>query len=167
MIWILRLVFNGFSDDSQTGQGATTLLTGEEICLLFSKVKTLAGYLVHANPLITQAFCEFYANPYNIQGELASLTPDEKCKRILHYLGQSILPKLTIKALETNLTAEEFYVIVKSKPSGKAPRPAGFTTLYYKTFCEIVIPPLTSYANAIKKEGLRFELHITVIPKPG
>lgn len=110
---------------------------------------------------------------YNVEGGLASLSHSEKRKRILAYLREVKLPKLSKSALndlEADFSMEEFQCALKSFSSGKAPGPDGFTLLYYKTFGDVLLPHLVAYANSVShKSALRPEslsTHITVIPKP-
>lgn len=134
--------------------------------------KISSDHLVHETSAIAKEFQTFYQHLYHVQN---MVTDRETRKTLIHdYLSQANLLKLpsdTLDALEGEFTASEFRIALKAMAKGKAPGPDGFTVSYYRTFADILLPRLTSYANANSAgETLRPEtlhVHITVIPKSG
>ena len=146
---------------NKPGKMLARSLTARKTLSFIPKIKLPSGDLVHTTPQISKAFNEFHAALYNVEGGLASLPLSEKRKRILTYLREANLPKLSRSALndlEANFSIEEFQCALKSSSSGKAPGPDGFTLLYYKTFGDILLPHLVAYANSVShKSALRPE----------
>lgn len=110
-----------------------------------SKVKSSWGEMAYSSPQIVKAFKEFYTDLYSVKGAL----DNRKC--ILSYLKQANLPRLCAKLSSSWSLTPEFQTALKCTTSGKAPGPDGYTALYYKTFSDILLPQLTSYANSISK----------------
>lgn len=78
------------------------------------------------------------------------------------------LPPEMLNLLELSLLEDEVSTAIKNLASGKAPGPDGYTAKYYKTFQNILITPLTNYANfAWRISGLKSPLQIhTSLPSP-
>lgn len=64
-----------------------------------------------ATPQITKAFRDFYAELYNVEGGLTTLSQSDKRKRLLSNLKAANPPKLSrsaLKEIEADFTTEEF-----------------------------------------------------------
>uniref|UniRef100_A0A8C5R0F1 Reverse transcriptase domain-containing protein n=1 Tax=Leptobrachium leishanense TaxID=445787 RepID=A0A8C5R0F1_9ANUR len=94
--------------------------------------------------------------------------------RILQFLHKADLPKLTTSQSErlgAPIKEEEVAAALKSFKSGKAPGPDGYTCLYYKTFLNIFLTPLTIMYNSLMEgKPLTADMQsstLALIPKPG
>uniref|UniRef100_A0A803TXE0 Reverse transcriptase domain-containing protein n=1 Tax=Anolis carolinensis TaxID=28377 RepID=A0A803TXE0_ANOCA len=122
------------------------------------------GKNYYSNEEIKRQFTKYYEKLY----------ADDKIpkERVTQYLGKQDIPKLTEKQreiLNRKITGEEISKTIKRLPPNKAPGPDGFTMLYYKTFQEILTPPLQQVMNKILVEGkvpaTWKEANITLLPK--
>lgn len=131
------------------------------------------GTLDLTDKLIAQHFHDYYYNLYNlptphkpadIQGHRTQVIQD--------YLQSSKLPKLTevnIETLEQPIDKSEILLAIKDLKNGKSPGPDGFSSIYYKTFIEILTDPLTklnSFSTTREVPQTFLSAHITVIHKP-
>lgn len=64
----------------------------------------------------------------------------------------------------------EIQLAIKDLKSGKSPGPDGFTSAYYKMFCDIISTPLTDALNSLSSpRSVRTDFlsaYVTVVPNP-
>ena len=97
----------------------------------------------------------------------------ENIKEMHNFLDKYHLPKLNqdqINKLNRTITAEEIETVIKSLPTKKSPGPDGFSSEFYKTFKEELIPILLKLFHTIETErtlsNTFYEDTITLLPKP-
>lgn len=122
---------------------------------------------------IAKHFQAYYSKLYNLPAqhgppEIAG----DRTQAIQDYLKQSGLPQLDmedITQLEEQISSIEIQQAIKALKLGKSPGPDGYTSIYYKTFINILTEPLqkafNSLTNARPILSDFLSAHITVFPK--
>jgi hypothetical protein len=109
-----------------------------------------------------------------IRGYFESLYSNkfENFKEMDRFLDTYDHPKVNqedINHLNRSTTQNEIEAGIKSLPKKKSPGPDGFSTEFYQTFKEELIPTLIKLFHEIEREGtlpnLFYEANITLIPK--
>ena len=90
------------------------------------------------------------------------------------FLEKYNLPKLTREETENlhkPITSNKIEAVIKKLPKNKTPRPDRFTSEFYQTYREDIIPILLKVFQKIEEEGILpdsfYEASITLILKPG
>ena len=95
----------------------------------------------------------------------------ENLKEMDNFLDKCHLPKLNqgqMSKLNRPITAKEIETIIKSLPTKNSPEPDDFSSEFYKTFKEELIPILLKLFHTIETEGTLpnsvYKATITLIP---
>jgi hypothetical protein len=94
----------------------------------------------------------------------------EEMDRFLDNYDDPKLNQENINDLNRSITQNEIDAEIKSLPKKKSPGPDRFTTEFYQTLTEELIPTLLKLVHEIEREGKLpnsfYEANITFIPKP-
>jgi hypothetical protein len=94
----------------------------------------------------------------------------EEMDRFLETCNHPKLNQEDINHLNRNIIQNEIEAAIKSLPKKKSSRPDGFTTEFYQTFKEELLPTLLKLFHKIEREGTLpnsfYEANIALIPKP-
>lgn len=99
------------------------------------------------------------------------VTSESRINSIDKYIADTPLPTIdpvVAQELENPFTAEELNQAIKDMAPGKSPGPDGYTTNFYKTLKQHLVPFLLPAFNSTTPFPTQtLEALITVIPKPG
>jgi hypothetical protein len=121
--------------------------------------------------------CHFKSPLYNVYiliNFIIKKTPKlENLEEMNKFLDSYDNPKLNqqdINHLNRSITRKEIEAAIKSLPKKKSPRCDGFSTEFYQTFKEELIPTPLKFFHKIERERALpysfYEASITLIPKP-
>ena len=90
-----------------------------------------------------------------------------------NFLDRCHIPKLSqnqVNYLNSPITPKEIEAVIKSLPTNKRPGPDSFSTEFYQTFKEELIPIFLKLFHKIATEGtlskLFYKTIVTMIPEP-
>lgn len=138
-------------------------------------IKREDGKLDVATEAIAEHFHNFYTKLYNqapqhrqphMEGDRIQIIQDYLLKS-----GLPTLPDPDSDLLEALITAIELRQAIKQLKLGKSPGPDGYSSIYYKTFINIIKDPLMAALNSLSTPRgiipVFLSAHIMVIPKVG
>jgi hypothetical protein len=130
-----------------------------------SKIRNAKGELKTNTTEIQGIIRDYFESLYSNKFE--NLEEIDKC---LDTYDHPKLNQEDINHLTRSITQNEIEAAIKSLPKKKSPGPDGFSTEFYQTFKEELIPILLKLFNEIEREGKLpnsfYEASITLIPKP-
>jgi hypothetical protein len=129
-----------------------------------SKIRNVKGEITTNTTEIQDIIRDYFENLYSIKFENL-----EEMDRFLDTYDHPKLNQEAINHLNRSITQNEIKAAIKSLLKKKSPGPDGFSTEFYQTFKEELIPTLIKLFHEIEREGtlpnLFYEANITLIPK--
>lgn len=171
-LFFKRKIYYEYGDN--TGKFLVKALKGPRHKNNILGITNKKGTLDISDDLIAQHFHEYYTKLYNLPTQHKPTGLQGNRKQIIQdYLISSNLPKLTetdIGLIDQPIDPTELQNAIKEFKTGKSPGPDGFSSIYYKTFIDILTNPLmkalNSFSNPREVPATFLSSHIAVIPKP-
>uniref|UniRef100_A0A8C5N3Y4 Reverse transcriptase domain-containing protein n=1 Tax=Leptobrachium leishanense TaxID=445787 RepID=A0A8C5N3Y4_9ANUR len=167
-----RLRANRYSTANRVGHSLALRLRTLQQSTRTSFLLNSRGERIYKPQDIANEFATYYRALYNIRDGTAG--PGPSVSDIRGYLDKINLPTLSQTqraSLASPITCEEIAEVITSLPKGKAPGPDGFTSTYYKTFHQTLLPHIHGLFTAAMDSGnLPSELlnaAIVTLPKLG
>lgn len=114
-------------------------------------IKALDGAMHSTSECIVHEFQSYYAQLYNLRTSPEVAPQDSiRSKLIQKFLAQYSAPPTLSKvadALDSPLTIEAFDEALTQTKPGKSPGPDGFTSQYYRTFHDSLVPHFLKAIN--------------------
>jgi hypothetical protein len=141
------------------------LTRGHRESILFNKIRNEKGDITTDPEEIQNTIRSFYKRLYS--------TKLENLDEMHKFLDRYPVPKLNqdhVNDLNSPISPKEIEVVINSLPTKKIPGPDGFSSEFYQTFKEDLIPVLQKPFHKIEAKGTLpnsfYEATITLIPKP-
>jgi translation elongation factor EF-G len=130
-----------------------------------SKIRNVKGEITTNTTEIQDIIRDYFENLYSIKFENL-----EEMDRFLDTYDHPKLNQEAINHLNRSITQNEIKAAIKSLLKKKSPGPDGFSTEFYQTFKEELIPTLLKLFQETEREGTLpnsfYEANITLIQKP-
>jgi exonuclease III len=154
-----------FEKINKIDKALARLTRGHSDSILINKIKNEKGDTITEPDEIQNIIRSYYKRQYSIKLE----TLDE----IDNFLDRQKVPKLNqdqINDLNSPISPKEIEAVINSLPNNKSPGPDEFSSEFYQTFKEDLIPILLKLFHKIETEGTLpnsfCEATITLISKP-
>jgi hypothetical protein len=141
------------------------LTKGHRDSILINKIRNEKGDITTDPEEIQNIIKSFYKRLYS--------TKLENLEEMDKFLDSYQVPKLNqdqVNDLNSPISPKEMETVINSSPNKKSRGPDGFSTEFYHTFKEDLIPVLHKLFHKIEAEGTLpnsfYEAIITLIPKP-
>jgi hypothetical protein len=129
-----------------------------------NKIRYAKGKITANTMEVQEIIRDYFDNLYSNKCENL-----EEMDRFLDTYDHPKLNQEDINHLNRSITQNEIEAAIKSLPKKKSPGPDGFSTKFYQTFKEELIPTLLKLFQEIEREGKLpnsfYEANITLIQK--
>jgi hypothetical protein len=140
------------------------LTRGHRDSILINKIRNEKGDIITGSEEIQNTIRSFYKRLYSTKLK----NPDEMDKFLDRYQGRT-LNQDQVNDLNSTISPKEIEAVINSLPTKKSPGPDVFSTEFYQTFKEDLIPVLHKLFHIIEAEGTLpnsfYEATITLITK--
>ncbi|KAJ1123901.1 hypothetical protein NDU88_002368 [Pleurodeles waltl] len=163
---VVRLKHKYYTGSNRCGKLLAHRLRAQCSAMAIKMIRSPSEGEVRMDDQMAEVFAEYYGELYATDAGCGVDPAPFLADSNITPLGER-----DASSLDQPITVEEVISAISRLKAGKSPGPDGFMTLFYKTFCPELVPPLARLFNSFRMSGAltpsMLEATIAVIHKPG
>ncbi|KAM9330707.1 annexin A1 [Gastrophryne carolinensis] len=160
-----------YEQGNKAGRLLARALRPKQAKIRIEGIRGSDGIFYQKNGEIADLFRRFYLTLYNLPVQQGKRDVEGSMEAYLMDSGMPSLSEEEVEQLEAPITVMELQKAIKASKPGRTPGPDGFSSQYYKTFSDQLLPLMarafesTATSGSLPRSAL--EAQIVVIPKGG